>query len=125
MRLPGIADLVREKFVKPLTVDRFIALIPQAMRDARREGTSTTSKVFQVLKKEVDSYMANSTGSGVDIPPWLQSFEREVEIEEGRNVGDGDHQEIAPPPLIRITLAEVERQLSTWESPLRKTRKRK
>ena len=61
MRLPGITDLLNERFIKPLTLDRIEALVPQAIRDAHGRRPSVD---FSRLKEQIDQYLASTSGSG-------------------------------------------------------------
>jgi len=76
MRLPSISDRLSERFVKPLAVHRMRALLPQALRDARLGRDS--SPAFDALKAEIDEYLHTTNGSGIDVPAWLRTLERDL-----------------------------------------------
>ncbi|VAX38563.1 FIG00926021: hypothetical protein, partial [hydrothermal vent metagenome] len=76
MQLPSLTDLIREEFVKPLAVNRIVALVPQAMEDA--SAGRTPSIWFEQLQHEVQEYLSSTAGSSFDIPDWLRSLEQEV-----------------------------------------------
>lgn len=77
MRMPTITDHIKERFVKPLAVNRMVALVSKAVADARNSNQEK-SAAFQVLSDEIDEYLEDSWGSGIDIPDWLRALEREV-----------------------------------------------
>jgi hypothetical protein len=76
MRLPSISDRLSERFVKPLAVHRMRALLPQALRDARLRRE--TSPAFDALRAEIDEYLHTTNGSGIDVPAWLRTLERDL-----------------------------------------------
>jgi len=76
MRLPSISDRLSERFVKPLAVHRMRALLPQALRDARTGRES--SPAFDALRAEIDEYLHTTNGSGIDVPAWLRTLERDL-----------------------------------------------
>ena len=75
MRLPSVRDHINERFVKPLAVNRMVSLVPLAVDDARRDGES---EAFGILRHEIDCYREDTVGSGIDVPPWLRSLEKEL-----------------------------------------------
>jgi hypothetical protein len=76
MRLSTVADRIGERFVKPLLIDRICALIEPAMEDARHRRASTA---FEELEEQLAELTAEPTGVGLDVPPWLETLEDEVE----------------------------------------------
>ncbi len=77
MRLPSISDRLSEQFVKPLAVNRMRALLPEVLRDSRLGRTA--SPAFAALKAEIDEYLNTTNGSGIDVPSWLRTLEREID----------------------------------------------
>ncbi len=76
MRLSTVADRIGERFVKPLLIDRICALVEPAMEDARQRRASTA---FDELEEQLTELTAEPTGVGLDVPPWLETLEDEVE----------------------------------------------
>ena len=117
MQLPSVSDRLNERFVKPLAVNRMLALIPRAITDLH-EGR-LPSKSFKTLREEIDDYCANTSGAGIDVPGWLRTLENEV-----YNVDEFGPDDLASPnhdlhlPLNSITLTEVRHQLDIWNEPL-------
>lgn len=77
MRMPTVADRLRERFTRPMTVDRMRALVGPAVREFRETGS--TSDLFELLIEECKLMMEQPTGVGLDIPQWLTALEDEVD----------------------------------------------
>jgi hypothetical protein len=118
MRMPTITDHLKERFIKPLAVNRILALVSQAVNDARKM-TVSPSDAFELLREEVDSYLEDSWGSGIDVPDWLRSLEREVfnaaHPDEGGRPGMEADLEVLP---VLISRDEFFRQCRNWRDPL-------
>ncbi len=124
MRLPGITDLLNEKFVKPLALDELLALVPEAMKDARERRQPSAS--FNKLLKLVQNYLDTSTGSGLEIPPWLRDLEDEIAAFDHHGDPPEDNNDFRlTVPLVPIPLEELDRQFEIWETPIKKPRKKK
>ena len=114
MRLPSISDRLNERFVKPLAVNRMLALIPRAIDDAK--NGRLPSEAFANLRTEIDTYLESTAGSSVEIAPWLRSLERAVT----REVPPDEDPEVpsdapgARLPIVPINLREMRRQLKVW-----------
>jgi len=123
MRLPSITSLLNERFVKPLALDRIMALVPQAIADAR---AGRPSKAFEMIQAEADAYLSTTTGSGLDVPQWLRSVEDEVLAAEGslERQNHISEAEVYVPPT-SISLDEFRRQLDVWTQALKKPRRKK
>ncbi|HWL07721.1 MAG TPA: hypothetical protein VNQ76_04905 [Planctomicrobium sp.] len=118
MRMPTITDHLKERFVKPLAVNRILALVSKSIADART-AENTSSATFERLREEVDEYLEDSWGSGIDVPDWLRSLEREVlaaaHPDEGGRPGmeadlDGK--------ILPMTKEDFEQQVKQWRTPL-------
>ncbi len=77
MRLPSISDRLSEQFVKPLAGQPDagpLAAACSATRGwaARRRPPSTA------LRAEIDEYLNTTNGSGIDVPAWLRTLERDL-----------------------------------------------
>jgi hypothetical protein len=77
MRMPTVADRLRERFTRPMTVDRMRALVGPAVREFRQTGSA--SDLFELLIEECKLMMEQPTGVGLDVPQWLTALEEEVE----------------------------------------------
>jgi len=127
MRLPSISDRLNEQFVKPMAVNRMLAMVEPAMkaaRDGREEGSAVLSDFFEALKAEVSDYLESTSGSGIDSPPWLHSLDAQVQRVERAARGMVDLSEpnfgFRPVP---VNLREMKRQLKMWNQRLTKPRK--
>ncbi len=78
MRMPTVADRLRERFTRPMTVDRMKALVGPAIRQYREMGSA--SPLFELLIDECKLMMEQPTGVGLDIPQWLSALESEVDL---------------------------------------------
>ncbi|MGE0376840.1 MAG: hypothetical protein AB7Q45_15630 [Planctomycetaceae bacterium] len=123
MRMPAIADHLNDRFVRPLVVNRMVALVEQSIHDARN-GVDE-SATFAKLEAEINDYVQNSWGSGVEVPEWLQSLGAEVDRVEldsgGGRPGPMAEIELPRTNLDRKTLA---RELGDLDKPLRKPSQR-
>jgi hypothetical protein len=117
MRLPGVSDRLSERFVKPLLLDRILALVKPAVRDARK-GVESPS--FARLKIECNEYLSSTLGSALEPQPWLQTLEEEVQHVESEGPVSSDSNSRPEPPAARvpIDLDDLRRQLAIWEKPL-------
>lgn len=111
MRLPAMTDRIEERFVKPFAVNRMLALVPQSVEDARRDLQG--SKTFAALEREIEDYLNSTSGSGIDVAPWLRTLEKEVvtATEETPNQTAGSETTYAPIP---VSLRAMQRQLRDW-----------
>ncbi len=120
VHLPSISDRLKERFIKPLAVNRMLALVEPAM-----QHTPAAAEKFERLRQEVVSYMQDQTGSAVDVPQWLQDIEREV----SRLEAPSDY--IKPPelelrlPVRHVNEEEVRAQLHVWGESLSSERTKK
>lgn len=114
MRMPTVADRIMESFIQPMTIDRMRALVEPAMQDA--EDNREESRAFDLLHAEAELLTRIPSGVGLDLPPWLDSLEEEVEKIAKAKVGS----EIDPSKLLSIDI----RQLSSedWNDQLGRAR---
>jgi hypothetical protein len=76
MRMPTIADRIQERFVRPMTVDRMRALVRPAMEEVKNSEDHTS---FELLEHVAESLAREPSGVGLDVPPWLEALEDEVD----------------------------------------------
>ena len=114
MRLPSITARLAERFVRPLAVDGLRAIVAPAIEEVR---AGAAGDAFARLEQEIDEFAEQPTGSGLELPPWLAALEEEAAHAQTpdaeRQPGDELSRRIAP---VRLTLAEVARQLRHWEA---------
>ncbi len=114
IRLRSIATRLEERFVRPLAIDQLCAWIRPAMEELRA-GRPTTS--FDLFQREVAEFTREPEGVGLDVPVWLETLEDEVRrIRAG--VPEGEEAALAalPLPQVRLSLAELRRQMEAWET---------
>ena len=117
MRMPAITDHLRERFVKPLAVNRMLALVDQSVKDSRAGKES--SRAFSLLSNAVNDYLEDSWGSGVDIPEWLRLLEKEVvEASQPENGGGFGVEADIDIPALTISRVEFGKQAAEWRSSL-------
>ena len=119
MRLPSMNDHLNERFVKPLAVDRMLALVPRAMQDSKQQLSE--SEPFEFLRQEIEEYLDCTFGSGIDIPEWMRQLQKQVEQIDSES---DDPTDLLEPqinrPAVIIGLREMRRQLKIWADPLLK-----
>jgi hypothetical protein len=123
MRLPSITDLLNEQFVKPLALDRIMALVPQAMHEARQQRSL---QAFKLLRKEIDQYLRTTSGSGLDVPPWLRDIENEVESAQWAETSELHASEFMVfVPVVAVPLDRLWDQFEIWQTPVKKPGRKK
>ncbi len=114
MRLPSISDHMAEQFVKPFAVNRMRALLPRALQDYR--SGRGQSPAFEALRNEVDQYRNSTNGSGIDVPGWLRTLEREIEHLLDRSNAESDTHEIpCLQPVMTLSWNRLKLELEKWE----------
>jgi len=124
MRLPGVTDLLNERFVKPLDLDSLLAFVKPALRDQREQRVP--SEAFQKLRTSVDAYLQSTTGSGLEVPAWLRSLEEEIQQQlQALDAPAGNSEFQLRAPVVPISVDEMYEQFENWNLPLKKPGKRK
>lgn len=113
MRLPAVSDRLNEHFTKPLAVNRMLAHLPQVVADAQSQRAE--SSAFSKLREEIDAYLADSTGSGIELPAWMQNLEKEVQrlntpASAANSPAEAEFN-VAPR---HVSFDEVSKQLDSW-----------
>ncbi len=124
INLPLISDHLNERFVKPLAVNRMMALVPRAMKDARNGNED--SAAFSILREEIERYLATTIGSGIDVPDWMRNLEDEIDRLDEKVTSEQYDLEteikLSPVPM---SLEDIKKQLKIWNQPLARHRKKK
>lgn len=123
VQLPTIGDRLNERFVKPLAVNRMLALIRPATQTATSDEDAAVK--FRQLQREIDTYMENTAGSAIDIPMWLQDVEREVSRQEMPSDYIRPAELEVRLPAVLNTEQEVRDQLEKWTASIGESRSRK
>jgi hypothetical protein len=113
MRLPTIGDLLAERFVRPLAIDRVKSLVRPAIDELRRGEPTTT---FHLLEQEIAEFTDHPTGSGLDVPVWLQMLEEEAELALAPlGHPDAFESEAELIPWSEISREEMQNQIRNWD----------
>jgi hypothetical protein len=110
MHLRTISDRLHERFVKPLEIDQLCSLVEPAMDQARELPGS--SPLEDALKPFVDQ----PSGAGLDVPPWLQRLEVEVQrVRATRTDLARLAETFFPIPKMAFRLDELREQMKGWD----------
>ncbi|GAB4149989.1 MAG: hypothetical protein Tsb009_24590 [Planctomycetaceae bacterium] len=77
VRLPSLADRLGERFVKSLSVNRMLALVPKSLAELREFSART--EAFDQLRAEIQRYLDSSSGSAIEVPDWMIRLDREIQ----------------------------------------------
>lgn len=109
MRLGTVADLVQERFIKPLALDRLCALIEPAVLEA---GEPEAQKAFPRLQRDLQPFTTCPAGVGLDVPHWLRRLGQEVQAVRASQTALGVLAEgLLQVPQIDLTPEQVRAQL--------------
>jgi hypothetical protein len=115
VRLGTVRDRLSEEFVKPLAVDRAVALIEPAMEQAREPEESIA---FGRLQQELQALAARPVGVGLDVPHWLRQLEGEVRRVRATHAAVAiQAEQFFRMPRKPLSYEEVQRQLQEWQTP--------
>lgn len=117
IQMPLISDHLEERFIKPMSVNRMLALIPAVAEDARRGRTQ--SAAFTELRREIDEYLSGSAGSGIDIPDWMRRLDRHIEQATGDMVSFDEPVNLVRQP-VRLGRRQLEFRVGQWQRRRRK-----
>ncbi|MBC8289961.1 MAG: hypothetical protein H8E37_06560, partial [Planctomycetes bacterium] len=119
----SIGDRLNERFIKPLAVNRMLALVKPATQTATSDEVAGMK--FQQLRREIDEYMEDTAGSAIDIPIWLQDVEREVSRQEMPSDYIRPAELEVRLPAVLNAEQEVRDQLEKWTGSIGESRSRK
>lgn len=112
MHLPTISDAIRERFMRPFDLDRIRALVRPALQEIQSEQSGPT---LAALEDELESFASTPTGAGLDVPQWILSLSDEVrEARRWLESGQPEYEQHDEYPHIRLSLEELQEELSTW-----------
>lgn len=123
MQLRTVADLVEEKFIAPLDVDRMTALVAPAIAEIKgkliehtpdRPGDSlavSRPSSLAALLAAIDVQAKSTSGSGLDIPTWIRKLEQEGDFVLDQQI----FEKALEPPFHVISEADLENQLGSWD----------
>jgi hypothetical protein len=114
--LRTIRDLVEERFVRPLALDRLCALVgPIAIEAQLPEPRDKLAR----FTEQLEAYADHPIGAGLDVPMWLQALEQELQRIRAAGSPIGvlaeTHLRI---PRLGLSIEEVNEQLGNWDLPI-------
>lgn len=117
MRLPSVTDRLNERFTKPLVLDSILALVRPAMVEMRTRAPQAS---FPRLEELAEQYLSTTSGSAMDVQPWMQRLGEEVQVvENALNVAVPWDPNPPSAPVVEISPAAIRQQLDIWEQPLK------
>jgi len=109
MRLSSVAERLRERFVRPLAVDRLRALVRPAIEELRKRQPLVS---FPILERELAPFLKEPGGTGFELPSWLEALEEEIEQARSWRLAEDDLPGVALPiPQVRLSVEELLREL--------------
>lgn len=116
VHLPGLADHIREQFIKPLNVHAMVAILKLYLSE---HDSEIKRERFEDLLDLIDEYLESSAGTGIDVPEWLQLLDDTVSRHHktGHVMMHSD-EFLKALPTMPITLREFRSQLKKWNEPL-------
>jgi hypothetical protein len=110
MQLRTVADLIEERLIAQLDVDRMTALVSPAMAELEVGDTRNDMPTLTKLLEAIDAQSKTTSGSGLDVPAWIRKLEQ-----EGEFVAEQQHFEKSlEPPMVVVKEAEIWEKLSNW-----------
>jgi hypothetical protein len=114
--LRTVRDLVEERFVRPLALDRLCALVgPIAIEAQLPEPREKLARFTELL----EPYARHPVGAGLDVPIWLQALEQELQRMRAAGSPIGvlaeTHLRI---PRLALSALEINEQLQNWDKPI-------
>ena len=78
-------------------------------------STDVQSQI-SALRAEIDAYLQTTSGSGIDVPPWLRSLEAEVDrFESEERQGARQPAMLAVWPADVLSLRRLRQQFAAWD----------
>lgn len=126
VRIPSLADHIDEQFVKPLSVNRMVALIAPSLIELQQATGSTPA--FSLLRAEIQRYLETTSGSAIEVPVWLIQLDREAQRAEQQTMIASDEtlNSFAARPPIALRPEQLEHRLKkqTVKRPVKRRKKR-
>ncbi|MBL8818214.1 MAG: hypothetical protein JNL58_19460 [Planctomyces sp.] len=86
VRLPTLHDHVCERIIGALTQNRMVAMVSRCLPKAGQITEEEAAQNFEVLRQQIDAYMSERIGSGIEAPEWMQRIAGELDrVQEFRN----------------------------------------
>ena len=114
MRMPTIEDRLREKFLRPLTIDRLRALV----RPAYEQRSAAERPAFTLLRGLTKEMVELRGGIGLDVPRWIVILDDEVEAVRRGEISS-DEADLWAVPWSHLSLKDVLDQVRVPPPPPR------
>ena len=101
------------RFIKPLAVDRLVAMVAPAMREISAGGLCP---VFDELRRDAATLAHEPLGAGLDVPPWLLALDDEVQRVRLPEFDKELHTDELGLALHPMSFEEILEQLENWSS---------
>ncbi|MEZ6094070.1 MAG: hypothetical protein R3C03_07490 [Pirellulaceae bacterium] len=111
IQMASIGQHLEGRFVKPMLIDRLVAMVPEAMQEP---DSAESRETFDMLKFECDTMSRMSAGVGIDVPDWLQALEEEIDKQTMPERFQYDPAN--PKPLIQALGMDLEQLIEQVES---------
>jgi hypothetical protein len=111
VRLPTLHDRISERVIGSLTQNRLAALAAGSIPGGEGPTQDKARSTFAVLREQIEDYMSDRLGSGIEPSVWLQRLASEVDnVQEDRGgrLSDTLHEG----EFVRIPLKQLDSQLS-------------
>jgi len=114
MRLVTIAQRFEERFVKPMELDRLVALVAVALEEApERLDAEEPSE----LEQAIEPLAQTPSGVGLDVPGWILRLEQELQrVETARSALVALAETLLQVPHVDVPLENLLRQFEDWQS---------
>jgi hypothetical protein len=116
LRLRTVRDRLEERFLQPLVIDRLLAEVGPAVREAY-ETNGEPGPAFGRLREQVDALAATPAGVGLDVPAWLRRLEAELERVRSAEAEGAPLDAAEGPAGPPLSLAELAAQFAEWDRP--------
>lgn len=112
MWLPCVHERLKERFVRPLQIDRMCAWVRRAIDESGGEEPFTA---FEHLNASIEDFLEVPSCVGFELPSWLESLQDEVF--DVRNRPTESQEPFDPTPAIKrvkVSQSEAYRQIRQW-----------
>jgi hypothetical protein len=117
MWLPSVHERLKERFIRPLQIDRMCGLVALAVKQAHDDGPY---EAFEELEKQIEIFAKEPMGVGYEVPEWLSALQDEVmatrvdseETDADENKVDDAYNLPPTIPQIRLSRTELDKQLN-------------
>ncbi len=111
VRLPTLHDLIHDRLVGPLQVNRMTARVARCNPELPGVTEELSTENFERLREEIADYMEGRLGSGIDTPEWMNSLGREQSRVQDQLAGV-EPSVLDAADFKRVTQRDLDRQLS-------------